>query len=177
MKNLLYLLALTLLLASCDQVIFPEPQPKKAKVLKEFPEETWGIYLDQNEDTLIVYSHSFYFSDNGLVDPEYVYLSDSAVLKYYYGRYFMNTRATINGQYYFITYIVEMLDNGKTLKLFGMDSENIVKLAKLQEITSKVEDIEDEGTYYLFDPKKKDYKKIINDTIFSEMFVFRKIEN
>jgi hypothetical protein len=70
-----------------------------------------------------------------------------------------------------------MLDNGKTLKLFGMDSENIVKLAKLQEITSKVEDIEDEGTYYLFNPKKKDYKKIINDTIFSEMFVFKKIEN
>jgi hypothetical protein len=177
MKNLLYLLALTLLLASCDQVIFPEPQPKKAKVLKEIPEEMWGFYLDQNEDTLIVYSHSFYYSESGLVGPEYVYLSDSVVLKYYYDRYFLNTRITINEQYYYITYIVELLDNGKTLKLFGMDSENIVKLAKLQEITSKVEDIEDEGTYYLFNPKKKAYKKIIADTIFSEMFVFRKIDN
>jgi hypothetical protein len=177
MKNLLYLLALTLLLASCDQVIFPEPQPKKAKVLKEIPEEMWGFYLDQNEDTLIVYSHSYYFSEQGLMGPDYFYLSDSVVLKYYYDRYFMNIRVTINDQNYYITYIVEMLDNGKTLKLFGMDPEDIVKLAKLQEITSKVEDIEDEGTYYLFDPKKKDYKKIINDTIFSEMYVYRKIEN
>jgi hypothetical protein len=177
MKNLLYLLALVFLLASCDQVIFTEPQPKKVKAMSEIPEELRGMYLDQNEDSLIVYSHSFSYYGDDFSDFENIYLSDSAVLKYYYGRYFMNTRATINGQYYFITYIVEMLDNGKTLKLFGMDSENIVKLAKLQEITSKVEDIEDEGTYYLFDPKKKDYKKIINDTIFSEMFTFRKIEN
>ena len=66
--------------------------------------------------------------------------------------------------------------SGSGFDLYAMDPDDVVKLAKLQEITSKIRDIEEgDKNYYLFDPKKKDYKKIISDTIFTKMISFYKI--
>lgn len=175
MKKLLYLLALILLLASCDQVVFPEPQPQKVKAMSEMPAELQGVYLDQDGDSLFVFEHSFsYYSDN-YTDFNSVYLSDSLVLKSYKKRYFLNISTTITEQIYWLTYIIEAKNDGSFLDVYAMDPGDIVKLAKLDEITSKVMDIEGETDYYLFDPSKRDYKKIISDTIFTKMISFRKI--
>jgi hypothetical protein len=175
MKKLLYLLALILLLASCDQVIFPEPQPQKVKTMTEMPAEIQGVYLDQDGDSLFVFEQSFsYYSDN-YTDFNSVYLSDSLVLKSYKKRYFISISTHINEQVYWLTYIIEAKNDGRVLDIYTMDPGDIVKLAKLEEITSKVMDIEGETDYYLFNPSKKDYKKIISDTIFTKMISFQKI--
>lgn len=175
MKQLIYSLALLLLMASCDQVIFPEPQPKKVKSLKEIPGELRGVFLDHNGDTLFVYAHSFTYRSDDFVDMKNVYLSDSAVLKKYQERYFFNTMIWVDEESYWLTYMLETHDQGDEIDLYTMDPGDIVKLAKLQEITSKVKDIEGEPAYYLFDPKKKDYKKIIADTIFTKMIGFKRV--
>ena len=77
---------------------------------------------------------------------------------------------------FWLSYIIYLRDGGSGFDLYAMDPDDIVKLARLQEISSKIRDIEDgEQKYYLFDPKKKDYKKIISDTIFTKMISFKKI--
>ena len=84
-------------------------------------------------------------------------------------------RLRLDQEYYWLSYILDPVEPGKQIDLYTMDPDDIVKLAKLQEITSKIEDIESDGNYYLFAPKKKHYKKIISDTIFTKMTSFRKI--
>ena len=175
MKRLIYSLALIFLLSSCDQVIFPEPQPKKVKALKEIPGELQGVFLDHNGDSLFVYEHSFSYHTNEFTAMKNVYLSDSAVLKKYQKKYFFNTMIWVDEESYWVTYMLETYDQGKKMDVYSMDPGDIVKLAKLQEITSKVKDIDDESEFYLFDPSKRDYKKIIADTIFTKMISFRRV--
>jgi|GEM_PF-2551235 len=177
MKNLIYGVIFLLLITSCDQVVFQEPQPRKTKAFTEIPEILQGTYLDHNDDTLHVYKQSFSYFTDEYSSIEKEYLSDSSVLKTYKDMFFFNKRVIINEEIYWLTYILEPVESGKQIDLYTMDPGDVVKLARLQEITSKVKDIENgEGDYYLFAPKKKHYKKIISDTIFTKMITFKKIE-
>lgn len=178
MKRASFIIILFLLLSSCDQVIFPEPQPGRVKALKSIPEELQGEWLDQNGDTLYVFpgSFSYHSEDYAIEEPEY--LSDSAVLKVYKGKYFYSRRVEIDDGDYWLSYILDTDEEVVRMDLYAMDPGDIVKLAKLQEITSKVRDIEEgEINYYLFAPKKRHYKKIIADTIFTKMISFKKIRD
>jgi hypothetical protein len=178
MKKLIYILVLFLLFAACDQVVFPEPQPRKIKALTEFPPNLQGTYLDHNDDTLLVYKQYFSYYADEVSAIKNEYLSDSAVLKYYQKMYFFSRRIMLNNEYYWLTYILNPVVPGEKMDLYAMDPDDIVKLAKLQEITSKISDIENgDSDFYLFAPKKKDFKKIISDTIFTKMISFRKIKN
>ena len=49
------------MVTACDQVVFEEPQPRKVKALQEFPGELHGVYLDDNDDSLIVREGSFWY--------------------------------------------------------------------------------------------------------------------
>ncbi len=107
-----------------------------------------------------------------------MHLSDSSVLKEYYDHYFYSTPLFLEEGKFWVSYILRLNEDGAGFELYAMDPGDVVKLAKLQEITSKIRDIEgDNQSYYLFNPKKKHYKKIISDTIFSKMISFRKIGN
>ena len=97
------------------------------------------------------------------------------LLKKYQKRYFFNTMIWVDEESYWLTYMLETHDQGNTIDVYAMDPGDIVKLAKLQEVTSKVRDIDGSSAYYLFDPKKRDYKKIIADTIFTKMIGFRRV--
>jgi hypothetical protein len=137
-----------------------------------------GEWLDDKGDTLYVYNNSFMYHSEDYTIEEPEYLSDSAVLKTYKGRYFYSRKVEIDGGDYWITYILYLLEDLDAMDLYAMDPGDIVKLAKLQEITSKIKDIEEgEVNYYLFAPKRKHYKKIMADTIFTRMIRFTKIKD
>ncbi len=177
MKNTCLLIVLLLFMASCDQVIFTEPQPRKVRPLDEIPAQFRGVYTDTDHDTLRVYDHSFLYTGNGLSDNQPVYLSDSAVIKEYRDRYFLNIRLQAGEDSYWLTYLLQSSVEGRRLEVFAMDPGNIVNLAKLQEITSKIRDVSmGEHQYHLFSPRKRDYKKIIGDSIFSKMITFNRAE-
>jgi len=176
MKRCLPILAMMLLLAACDQVIFTESQPPKVKPLSEIPAVLQGIFLDQDGDSLYVHEQSFSYYSDEYSSFQDVYLSDSAVLKEYKGHFFYSTPIMLETEKYWLCYLLHSNENG--FDLYTMDPEDVVKLAKLQEITSKIGDIEEgDNAYYLFEPKKKDYKKIISDTIFTKMISFTRISS
>ncbi len=176
MKKLLLPLFVLFFLASCEQVVFPEAQPKKTRTLENIPTELQGTYLDQDMDTLIVNLNSFTYESEAMNGLKDVVLSDSAVLKEYRDRYYFSSRIRIGQEHFWLTYILHLREQGNFLDVYTMDPGDVVRLAKLQEITSKVDDIEDgETEYYLFDPKKRDYKKIVRDTVFTKIIVFERI--
>ena len=177
MKKLVLLLITVILLSSCDQVIFTEPQPARVKAMTQIPETLQGVWLDDSNDTLYVGTKSFRYpsEDFSITEPEF--LSDTSVLKEYKGRYFLNRTIRLDEGNFWLSYMIDPVEPGKKMDLYTMDPDDVVKLAKLQEITSKIRDIEEgETSYYLFSPKKKHYKKIISDTIFSKMISFRKLK-
>jgi len=177
MRNTCFFIALLLFLASCDQVIFTEPQPTGVRPLDEIPAQFRGVYTDTDHDTLRVYDNSFLYTGNGLSGNQPVYLSDSAVIKEYRDRYFLNIRLQAGEDSYWLTYLLQSSFEGRRLEVYAMDPDNIVNLARLQEITSKIRDVSmGEHQYHLFSPRKRDYKKIIGDSIFSRMIRFDKTE-
>lgn len=176
MKRCLFMIMILLMFSACDQVVFLEPQPPKVKELLEIPRNLHGTYIDQDGDTMYIDKQSFSYNSSEFSGLEEMYLSDSMVLKQYKGHYYYNTAVKLEDGKYWLSYILYPESDGSGFGLYAMDPDDVVKLAKLQEITSKIKDIEEgEKNYYLFDPKKKDYKKIIFDTIFTKMITFRKL--
>jgi hypothetical protein len=177
MKRVYYLI-IVFLLVSCDQVIFPEPQPARSKAMKAIPSSLQGKWLDHNGDTLYISESLFNYRSDDFAIGESEQLSDSTVLKEYKGKYFYSRRVAVGGEKYWISYILYPVKEACQIDLYAMDPGDIVKLAKLQEITTKIKDVEEgELNYYLFAPKRRHYKTIIADTIFTKMISFTKIED
>src|SRR5690242_13587124 len=84
-------------LSSCKEVAFPEPQPKGVKPIREIPASLQGRYVpitpDDKQDTLIIESWGYHFKDANNKDwLGRGVISDSLVIKFYKGYYFVNFR-------------------------------------------------------------------------------------
>ena len=100
MKIALGILFWSVMLLSCKEVSFKEPQPIGVAPLKEIPKKLQGYYQANDEktgehsDTLIVESWGYRFTDKN--DKDWLgrgVLSDSLVVKYYGDYYFVNFRS------------------------------------------------------------------------------------
>src|SRR4051812_17577410 len=85
---ILFLLALI----GCKEISFQQPQPKGKKALNKIPGTLHGRYLlsdpdSPSKDTLFVTADNYRVGHN---PNEKSTLSDSVVLKYYKGYYFLN---------------------------------------------------------------------------------------
>ena len=177
MMRTIYIIAIALLVVACDPVLFEEPQPRKVKTISEIPEAMHGVYYANDGDSLIIGEKFIVYILDAIIDRKPVYLSDSTILKYYKGRYFLNLWYDVDDEHYWDLYLIDFVEDSNILNVYTMDPGDIVKLAKLQEITSKVRDLEDDegDEYYLFAPKKKHYKKIIADSVFTKMISFNRV--
>ena len=100
MKIFFSLIFWSLLLYSCKEVSFREPQPVGVPVLKEVPATLQGQYFSYDQstgekaDTLIIESWGYHFKDKD--DKDWLgrgVLSDSLVLKFYQDYYFVNFKS------------------------------------------------------------------------------------
>ena len=78
MKNFAILLVSGLLLISCTEIIFEEPQPLEAKSLNSIPKELQGnfSFLILNEETLMEVGENYISGED-----DKSYLSDSLIIK------------------------------------------------------------------------------------------------
>jgi hypothetical protein len=97
------LLFIVVLLSSCKEVSFREPQPRGRRALSSVPAKLQGRYLpyqdngELSKDTIIITARGYRFAyydevppANHRADYEEGILSDSLVLKSYHGYYFLN---------------------------------------------------------------------------------------
>lgn len=103
MNKKVFLLLAVVLLISCKEVSFREPQPRGRRSLSAVPSKLQGRYLpyqdtgELSKDTIIITAQGYRFAYYDDVPPENHrahyeegVLSDSLVLKSYRGYYFLN---------------------------------------------------------------------------------------
>jgi hypothetical protein len=149
----------------CTEISYKEPQPKGIKSLLEVPSKLHGTYLWQG-DTITFFNKGFRAKDK---KEDFLYLSDSIVLKKYKGYYFVSYR----DQHEWLVRVLKPESNGD-LSYFEMENvpenaeEKKVFLEKLSKETPVVETTVDSVTHYVIDPSPKKLQILIAKGFFKE---------
>jgi len=168
MKWLVHFSFIGLFLVSCTEISYKEPQPKGKKILSQIPGKLHGKYLLYEDgepvDTLIVFNSGYKIGKD-----EVASLSDSIVLKYYKGYYFLNMRT----DFAWYLRVIKQQKNGDMvyLEMEGVpaNEEDEKKfIEKLSAETPVAQTVSDDKTYYVIDPSPKKLVELIQKGFFKE---------
>ena len=176
MRKLAYASLVLIILFSCKEITFKEPQPRGKKALKEIPDALVGSYLltdekDGSTDTLIVSSKGYFVASDKKGDQ----LGDSLVLKKFKGYYFIS----INENPEWLLRVIKQEKNGD-LVYMTMDEQGgasfkdlLTKLSK--EI--KIDSVEINGEkLYQIDPSPKQLTKLIEKGYFRKTLRMKRLK-
>jgi hypothetical protein len=172
-RYFLLLLSLpTILLYSCKEVTFPEPQPLGVKELAEIPANIRGKYLvadsaERDKDTLTVESWGYHVGQ--VPNPKWLdkgVLSDSLIVKYHKGYYFFNFRIK---ERWFLRLLHQ--NQSGSLDFLSLKMENSEMETALVRDLSKyleVKKVEDDGdTFYEINPTRRELTTLIKKGLFT----------
>ncbi|HEY8935816.1 MAG TPA: hypothetical protein VIM65_11370 [Cyclobacteriaceae bacterium] len=166
-RNFIIVLAL-LLLFSCKEVSFKAAQPKDKKGLTSVPEELCGNYVIPNEegkieDTLFVTALGYKLGHN---PDDAAFLSDSLVLKFYKGYYFLN----INKRPEWFLRVIQQEKNGD-IAYMAMEQQDESFSDYLERVSFEVEIDSTSSTtekLYLINPTPKQLLELIQKGFFKK---------
>jgi hypothetical protein len=163
----------SLLLFSCKEVTFKEPQPAGVSALKEVPTGLQGIYQTYEEisgdfsDTLIIESWGYHMKNKD--DKDWLNrgtLSDTLVLKFYENYYFINFKSGDQ----WVLRLLKQESNG-SLRFMAIDLQDDAKRKdKLKKISKdlRVKEFQrKDDTFYQIDPTPAQLMKLIRDGLFT----------
>ena len=163
----------SILLYSCKEVSFREPQPAGVQALKEVPPALQGIYYTYDQatgekaDTLIVESWGYHFKDKD--EKDWLgrgTLSDSLVVKFYENYYFVNFKS--NNQW--VLRLVRQKPTGG-LEFLSIDIQDDSKrkemLRKLSKKFTLQEIKRNEDTFYQINPTPAQLMQLIKEGYFT----------
>jgi hypothetical protein len=162
----------TLLLYSCREVSYREPQPQGVQALKEIPQQLLGEYVgidDEGKDTatLIVESWGYRFKDPG--GKNWLgrgVISDSLVIKVYANYYFVNFRAQKD---VWVLRVLKQRPSGD-LEFMSINVNDDVKGKDMLKKLGKrfpVKEIKLNGdTFFQISPSKEQLVQLIKDGFF-----------
>ncbi|MFH1320357.1 MAG: hypothetical protein ABII90_06875 [Bacteroidota bacterium] len=169
MKQSILYLILFVLICSCTEVWFAEPQPPGTGSEKMFPGNLQGSYVDKNNDTLVINDISFRYED--YKEGE---LSENLILKKGGNYYFLNERRDS------LWRLLVGEVKGNDLLLWAIDGDNAVKIEMLKKITNvkEVYSTSDTGKIegYIINPGKAELERMLSEGVFSEKARFNKIK-
>lgn len=173
MKAILIGSAWAFLLVSCKEVSFKVPQPVGIKALTEIPTSLQGHYLAVDEgtgeesDTLIIESWGYYFKDKN--DKDWLgrgQISDSLVVKFYEGYYFVNFKS---GDQWVLRLIHQKPHGG--IEFLSIDIQDETKRKEILKTISKKMSIKeihkDEDTFYQIAPSRAQLMELIHQGLFT----------
>ena len=175
MRKLAYASLVLIILFSCKEITFKEPQPRGKKALKEIPDALVGSYLltdekDGSTDTLIVSSKGYFVASDKKGDQ----LGDSLVLKKFKGYYFIS----INENPEWLLRVVEQEKNGDLVYMI-MEEEGTSFKDFLSKVSKevRVDSIEINGEkLYQIDPSPKQLTKLIEKGYFKKTLRMKKLK-
>ncbi len=173
MRLLILILFWSLLLYSCKEVTFREPQPAGASSLKEIPLKLRGSYATRDKatgeigDTLIIESWGYHFKDKN--DQDWLgkgTLSDSLVVKFYENIYFVNFK---EGDQWVLRLVKEKSPG--VLEFLSIDIQDDSKRKEiLRKISRKVpvkEIQRNDDTFYQINPTPSQLMQLIKEGYFT----------
>jgi hypothetical protein len=172
---LIFVLLALLTSTACKEISFKEPQPRDKKILKTVPAELQGKYFIKDEngtatDTLTINEWGYTVGHNA---NESALLSDSLVLKYHKGYYFINMDAHPE----WILRVIRRDTNGDLLVMSMEDKErNFYSFLKQLSAETKIDSSEVNGEkLYQIDPSPAKLISLVKHGYFKET-KFRKIK-
>jgi hypothetical protein len=165
----------------CSEISYKEPQPADIKPLDRIPAKLHGTYIVKDEgqevnDLLIVFEKGYRIQPkDSMKQAEVFFLSDSLVLKYYRGYYFVNYRDDF-------VWHLRVLKRGKNGDMSLMEMESVsshepTRKEFLSRLSKEIEVIEtqaDSSTIYLIDPTPRQLLNLVRKGWFKEESVFVK---
>lgn len=151
-------------------------QPQDTPALPEFAKDLVGIYLIDNEkDTLTITANSFeYGNSTSLLGHVKGSLSSGeAVLKIIGGYYILSMKDENIWQVIAFKKKVDEID----IYIINVEHSKEGVVSKLKKIlpVKEIKDKEGQLDYYLIDPNKSEFEKLIAKKIFSKSGVFKRI--
>ncbi len=172
-KILLPVFFWSMILFSCNEVSFKEPQPAGVKSLREIPQELIGKYqvVDKKKkkknDSLIIESWGYHLKDKA--EKDWLgkgTLSDSLVIKFYKNYYFVNFRS---GDQWTLR-LVKRKPSGN-LDFLSIDIEDESKRANvIKKLSSQFELKEikkGDDRFYQINPTRSQLLQLIKDGYFT----------
>ena len=166
-------LAWGLLLASCKEVTFKEPQPAGVPALKEVPASLRGTYQSYEQttgdfsDTLIIEGWGYRMKDKD--DKDWLSrgtLSDSLVLKSYENYYFVNFRS---GDQWVLRLVKPEADG--SVKFLAIDIQDDARRKDMLKKISKKLKISEfkhkDDTFYQINPTPQQLMALIKEGFFT----------
>jgi hypothetical protein len=166
---------IALVLSSCKEISFVEPQPAGVPALKEVPAALRGKYRPRNEpkgeknDTLIIESWGYHFKDKN--EKDWLgrgVISDSLVIKFYQNYYFINFKS--GNQW--VLRLVRQKANGD-LEFLSIDIQDDTKrkerIRKLSRRFTLKEIKHGDDTFYQINPTSAQLLQLIREGYFTGM--------
>lgn len=165
-----------IVLFSCKEITFKEPQPRGKKSLKEIPKNLVGSYLLKDEkdgssetDTLVVNPKGYIV----VSDKKGGHLGDSLVIKKYKGYYFINT----NDNPEWLLRVIQQEKNGD-LVFMTLEEDGITFKDFLTKVSKEihVDSVEINGEkLYQIDPSPKQLAGLIEKGYFRKTLRMKKL--
>lgn len=172
----LFSVAVLTFMVACIPVRFEQPQPMGVKDLSSFPEHLTGLYVEEGNDTLLMTPNGFEY---GYGSPDSTCLKRilspaSAVLKKFKGDYVLSMHEDNQWD----VFLIRPTDDGFNLFLIDVNNKDRAILERLEKITAVKEMKSPEGEieYYLINPSKREFKKIIKAGLFAKNERFFRIK-
>lgn len=190
-KLLLYLIAVFMLFSSCNDFYFKSPQPQHGKKLSAIPDELIGTYMEKKSDQnnnpskhpLIITRNSYRWEDSDSVGNKEkisgTLTSGKVVLKKLEDYYVLSQKVEnpINTAHDSVweVYVLEYQNN--QLLLYNLTSEErMPKVDSVKHITPVIEEKEGDSKFYLINPSRKQFKKLLDNDLFKKTGEFEKVK-
>ncbi len=172
MRKLLLIVGWTLLLYSCKEVSFREPQPAGVAALTQVPPALHGNYVGIDDkgddtDTLIIESWGYHFRD--AKDKDWLgkgVISDSLVIKTYKNYYFINFRSGDQ----WVLRLIRQKSSGSIEFMSIPVSDDAKRKDILKRLSKKfpVKEVQrKDDTFYQINPTRDQLMELINEGFFA----------
>jgi len=171
MSKFLLIVCWAMLLISCKEVSFREPQPAGVQPLNDVPQALRGNYAGLNDkgeitDTLIIESWGYHLRDTK--DKDWLgkgVISDSLVVKFYKDYYFVNFRT---GDQWILRLIRQKPDGSIEFLSIPVsdDAKRKKKIKKLSKRFAVKEVQRKDDTFYQINPTRDQLMQLIAEGLF-----------
>lgn len=190
--NILFCIAAFMILTSCNDFYFKNPQPLHGKELKQIPDELIGTYLEKNngnsesdkKESLTITRNSYNLKSS---DPSVQEMKLSGtlahgkvVLKRLDDHYVLSQKVVnpLNSARDSVweVYILEYTNN--LLTFYNLASEERdLKVDSVKQITPVKKQQEGDEKYYLINPSNKQFKKLLINNLYKKVGEFEKVKD
>lgn len=190
-RYLFFCIAALMILTSCNDFYFKNPQPLHGKELKHIPDELIGTYLEkdndnnpsENKEPLIITRNSYHLktTDPAVNDMKIsgTLASGKVVLKRLDDHYVLSQKVKnpLNSDRDSVWEVYVLEYRNDVLTLYNLASEQREpKVDSVKKITNVKEQNENNEKYYLINPSNKQFKKLLINNLYKKVGEFKKVK-